>query len=151
MAETQDALHVSFLGTKLGSDHITNLNLRYHPMPLATAATASAAPAAGQQQQQLSPDQTMVVEEEEEGSLPAALGRLGDWEGVLQGPLLEGSLEGPAAHRGYALRAAAVPVEQMYRLAAVRGKRLVLSGEVSHLQQHTVLNAGMSPYGFHHG
>ncbi|GAB4813311.1 hypothetical protein N2152v2_000357 [Parachlorella kessleri] len=125
MAETQDALHVSFLGTKLGSDHITNFNLRYHPMPLAAAGTASTA--AGQQQQQQHSGSGQAVSEEEEGS-PGGLGRLVDWDGVLQGPLLEGSLDGPAAHRGYALRAAAVPVEQMYRLAAVRGKRLVLSG-----------------------
>lgn len=37
----------------------------------------------------------------------------------------------PAAHRGYARRAEEVPIKQMWRLAAVRGKRLVLSGEAS--------------------
>lgn len=31
MAETEDAIHVSFLGTKLPADHLTNLNLGCEP------------------------------------------------------------------------------------------------------------------------
>ncbi len=35
---------------------------------------------------------------------------------------------GPAARSGYLRRAAGIPVEQLYRLARVQGKRLVLAG-----------------------
>ena len=44
----------------------------------------------------------------------------------------EGSAAGggspPAAHAGYLRRAAGIPAEQLYQLARVQGKRLVLAG-----------------------
>lgn len=38
---------------------------------------------------------------------------------------------GAAAHGGYLRRAAGIPVEQLYQLARVQGKRLILAGALS--------------------
>lgn len=40
----------------------------------------------------------------------------------------EGSTAAAAAHAGYLRRAAGIPAEQLYQLARVQGKRLVLAG-----------------------
>lgn len=131
MAETPDAIHVSFLGTKVGRDHLSNLDLRYQPMALSP-----------------SPLGAPMYKPTAEGasgfpSLPSLRsGAAGKGSGS------EGKQQGPAAHRGYALRAAGVPLEQMYRLASVAGKRLVLSGKPSTLKLSLPLAHGpQSPSG----
>lgn len=75
IAETEEALYVSFLGTKRPLDIMASLDMK---------------------------------------------GTTDDYLQAL-GP-------GAIAHKGYASRAAAVPVEQLWRLANVRGRRLVLCG-----------------------
>jgi hypothetical protein len=131
MAETADAIHVSFLGTKLGSDHLTNLNLRYQPLHISTPSVAGGAAAAAA-----------------EDMPPPGF----DWEAVMQGGFPAGVpggqlSVGPAAHRGYAQRAVGVPVEQMYRLAAVQGKRLVLSGELCAVKSSGTDSAACNVFG----
>lgn len=71
MAEADDAIYVSFLGTKFGSDMLTNLDLKR--------------------------------------------------VALLDAP-------GAAAHRGYLRRVDALPISQLFALAAAQGKRLVLTG-----------------------
>lgn len=98
VADAGDAIVVAFLGTKRPADHLVNLRLRHSPV--------------------FRPFQPG-------GSLDTA------GNGSFAANPTSGSSSGgaaPAAHSGYLARAAAVPAEQLYRLARVQGKRLVLTG-----------------------
>lgn len=57
-------------------------------------------------------------------------------------PSAAGDSAAPAAHSGYLRRAEGVPAEQLYRLARVRGRRLVLAGAPRGLVSSAALLAG---------
>ncbi|KAL4853938.1 hypothetical protein ACK3TF_005174 [Chlorella vulgaris] len=98
VADAGDAIVVAFLGTKRPADHLVNLRLRHSPV---------------------------FHPSKPSGSLDTAS------SSIFAASPTSGSSSGgaaPAAHSGYLARAAAVPAEQLYRLARVQGKRLVLTG-----------------------
>jgi pimeloyl-ACP methyl ester carboxylesterase len=98
VADAGDAIVVAFLGTKRPADHLVNLRLRHSPV---------------------------FHPSKPSGSLDTA-GSSSFADNPTSGSSSGGAA--PAAHSGYLARAAAVPAEQLYRLARVQGKRLVLTG-----------------------
>lgn len=114
MAESQDAIFVAFLGTKRPADHLVNLRLRHAPL-LGRAGSW--------------PGNWSGSSLSRSGS-SASLSSLdseGGW-GEGEGGAPEGAAPQAAAHAGYLRRAASIPAEQLYQLARVQGKRLVLAG-----------------------
>uniref|UniRef100_A0A1D2A3M3 Fungal lipase-type domain-containing protein n=1 Tax=Auxenochlorella protothecoides TaxID=3075 RepID=A0A1D2A3M3_AUXPR len=131
LAESDSAMYLAFMGTKMASDFMTNVNLWQEEMQLDPAAWAPAKPLSqGAERGEASPAQ--------EGGGPAP----------------------PLVHRGFLNRARSVPVEAIYAEAEARGKRLVLCGHslggaVAALCTVSLLarlpraaHAGVSCYGF---
>ena len=105
VGESQDALYVSFMGTKLPRDMATNANLFMEEVFLDAAMLSSGSSA-----------------DFEDGGCGGGGGGGGSGVGAAGGRTL-------AAHRGFLARSRSIPIQSLYQEARSRGKRLVLCGE----------------------
>jgi hypothetical protein len=117
IAETEDTIYVSFVGTKKLQDLLTDFN--YWQVPLSPATS--------------SPLQDSIGH----GRRPSELSSTGK-----QGPRAGGSAaatkQGPGGdlmvHQGFAARAESIPIQQMYELARRRKKNLRFCGALRKAQ-----------------
>ncbi len=121
MAESHDAIFVAFLGTKRPSDHLVNLRLRHTPLLGRAGSWPGNWSGSSLSRSDSSASLSSLSSLDSEGS-----GSWSDGEGgAPEGAAAAGQA---AAHSGYLWRAASIPAEQLYQLARVQGKRLVLAG-----------------------
>ncbi|KAL4419133.1 hypothetical protein ABPG77_002646 [Micractinium sp. CCAP 211/92] len=121
VAESHDAIFVAFLGTKRPSDHLVNLRLRHTPLLGRAGSWPGNWSGSSLSRSDSSASLSSLSSLDSEGS-----GSWSDGEGgAPEGAAAAGQA---AAHSGYLRRAASIPAEQLYQLARVQGKRLVLAG-----------------------
>lgn len=117
MAESADAIFVAFLGTKRPADHLVNLRLRHAPL----LGRAGSWPGNWSGSSLSRSASSASLDSQGSGSWSDGDGEGGAPEGAA-------ATQAAAAHAGYLRRAASIPAEQLYQLARVQGKRLVLAG-----------------------
>ncbi|KAL4447779.1 hypothetical protein ABPG75_004998 [Micractinium tetrahymenae] len=120
VAESDDAIFIAFLGTKRPADHLINLRLRHAPL-LGRAGSWPGNWSGSSLGRSLSSASLSSLDSEGSGGW-------GEGEGEGGAPEGAASFTQAAAHSGYLRRAASIPAEQLYQLARVQGKRLVLAG-----------------------
>ncbi|KAG7672312.1 hypothetical protein Ndes2526B_g06693 [Nannochloris sp. 'desiccata'] len=101
ISQSEDALYVAFMGTKLPRDFLANAS-------------------AWQEEVQLDADTVVKSNDAEKMNLSDNSG--------LTNTSTSSQEQAPAAHRGFLMRARGIPIEALFAEAQKRGKRLVLCG-----------------------